>query len=235
MKKIIEISDFSFSFGKKKILERIDFDVFDNENVAIIGPSGCGKTTFLRVISGLTDSVEKEKIHVEEKNMGFVFQEDRLIPWATVRQNLLFIGAQEHEISDTLSLVGLSGCEDYMPNDLSGGMKQRVNIARALAKKPKIIFFDEPFQSLDFEIKIQLLQDVYRLSKNPGFACIMVTHSIREALSFADRIYFFSKNPASIMGVEKIEISEKHRNLFDPFLINEELKIVKKLGTGFFY
>lgn len=139
------------------------------------------------------------------------------------------------EIHKALELVNLKGFEHYMPSDLSGGMKQRVNIARALINKPDIVFFDEPFQSLDFEIKIQLLQDVYKLSKKPGFASVMVTHSIREALSFADRIYFFSKPPARILGIESTSLDEGHRNLFDPQLIGEELRIIKKLGNVFIY
>jgi len=227
MKRILSIRDLSKNFEEKKVLNGVNFEMNFGERVALIGPSGCGKTTLLRCVAGLL-KFDSGTIDLNTSKIGYVFQEDRLIPWRTVKQNLLFVDSNEKKILEVLTLVGLEESVNLYPSDLSGGMRQRVNIARALVKESDIILLDEPFQSLDFEIKIQLIKDVHSLSKTFGFACIMITHSIREALSFADRICILSPSPSNITVDIVIDLPDKHRNIFDHHLLKKELEILEK-------
>ncbi|MFN3283311.1 MAG: ATP-binding cassette domain-containing protein, partial [Pseudothermotoga sp.] len=134
MKKVVELLDVCKDFGKLRVLKDINLTLYESQSIAIIGRSGCGKTTLLRIIADL-DSPTAGEVRRNFDNIGYVFQEDRLIPWCSPMENLLFVCEEMNEVIDTLRLVGLEEFKDYKPRKLSGGMRQRVNLARALVKK----------------------------------------------------------------------------------------------------
>lgn len=192
-------------------IENLAFSAQPGEFIAVMGPSGSGKTTMLNLISGLDREMEGviafQSGQVERLNprIGFMFQEPRLMPWLTVQQNLELVLAplsRAHpgtSLQDLLALVGLQGCRDMFPSQLSGGMQRRVALLRAFIVEPALLLMDEPFQSLDAPIAQQLrilLQDLWQRTRP---TVLFVTHSLREALSVADRILFLSTPPARVI------------------------------------
>jgi NitT/TauT family transport system ATP-binding protein len=213
---ILEIKDLRKSFPKKKgeMLAIADFDlnVDEGEFVCILGPSGCGKTTILRIIAGL-ETQTRGKILLSGKEIsgpgsdrGMVFQEFALFPWRTVRRNVEFglelkgVPAEERRsrTQKFIDLVGLNGFEDYHPYQLSGGMKQRVGIARALANEPEILLMDEPFGALDAQTRNLMQKELLRIWSETKKTVIFITHSVDEALFLADRIVVMTARPSSI-------------------------------------
>lgn len=195
------------SYGDSKILEDISIDFEEYKTTCILGESGVGKTTLLDIIAGLTDSDSGQVIGFENCPSSFVFQEDRLIPWKNVRDNIGFVLENkmdkkniENIIDKYLKLVNLQEYKYYYPKDLSGGMRQRISILRAFVYPSKILIMDEPFKSLDInnkDIVIDLFKSLRRVEKK---TCILVTHNIDEALRLGDKIVILSKKPANIKG-----------------------------------
>lgn len=197
--------------GSIKVLDNIDLSVGE-EFLSILGPSGCGKSTLLRIIAGV-EKPDKGKImfHIgREPRIGFVFQFPTLLPWMTVLDNitlpLIAMGAKPNDAREkalkVLSIVGLKELSDFYPSELSGGMKQRVNIARALVIDPDILLLDEPFSQLDPLTAEALRNEVIDLwiSGITGIrAIIMVTHNLEEAILMSDRVVVFSPRPAKII------------------------------------
>lgn len=193
-------------------LDDVTLHVSPGEFVSLLGPSGCGKTTLLRLIGGLEQATAGEvlidgrptvKPHPE---LGIVFQTDLLMPWRTVVENVL-LQADVRKIRDKetverarvlLHQVGLDGFVDSYPHQLSGGMKQRVGICRALLHKPRVLLMDEPFAALDAMTRDQLSVDLSALAANSGTTIVFVTHSIPEAVFLSDRIYVMSARPGRI-------------------------------------
>lgn len=198
------------SFGDLKVLNNISIDFTEGKITCILGPSGCGKSTLLNIISGIIKDYTGEVVGFEKQDMSFVFQEDRLIPWLTVYDNMKFVlkgkypGDKLKEIiSDYLLLVGMEDYHGFYPSDLSGGMKQRASIARALAYDGKIIIMDEPFKSLDIKNKMQLLKDFKDICKKTKSTAVLVTHDIDEAIEIGDQIYILSDKPSQVKHVWK--------------------------------
>lgn len=183
MKKVIELLNVCKDFGKLKVLKDVNLTLYEGQPIAIVGKSGCGKTTLLRIIADL-DSQTAGEIKRNFDSIGYVFQEDRLIPWCSTIENLLFVCEDESRVIDTLRLVGLEEFKDYKPRKLSGGMRQRVNLARALVRKPDLLLFDEPFQSLDLVTKSKLMADIRQILGEINATYVVVTHDIREAAFF---------------------------------------------------
>ncbi|HEX3340969.1 MAG TPA: ABC transporter ATP-binding protein [Pseudolabrys sp.] len=183
-------------------LDRVSFSVKDGEIVALIGPSGCGKTTALRVAMGLDASsggrvtVDGREVHGCGHDRGMVFQHAELLPWLSARQNVMFglemkgmRGTELHETAEKyLDLVGLKGSQNRRPHQLSGGMKQRVGIARALAIDPKVLLMDEPFGALDAQTREALQAELLDLHGRTQKTILFVTHDLDEAVLIADRI-----------------------------------------------
>jgi NitT/TauT family transport system ATP-binding protein len=211
------------SFPKKKeemlAIADFDLDVEEGEFVCILGPSGCGKTTILRIIAGL-ESQTRGKILLNGKEIsgpgsdrGMVFQEFALFPWRTVRRNVEFglelkgIPPEERRerTQKFIELVGLTGFEDYHPYQLSGGMKQRVGIARALANEPAILLMDEPFGALDAQTRNLMQKELLRIWSETRKTVIFITHSVDEALFLADRIVVMTARPSSIGQIYEIK------------------------------
>lgn len=194
----IKIQNLCKSFGTLSVIDHWSIDIKKGERLVLLGPSGCGKTTFLKILAGLEKPTSGEIDHPHPR-MGFVFQESRLIPWLTVKKNLLFINSEDNlKILDSLCL---SGFEDYLPSQLSGGMRQRVNLARALVNHPEFLLMDEAFRSLDWGVKIHIIDDINTLWRNNSFSLITVTHDPREAYMLADRVVVLSSRPARIVKI----------------------------------
>ena len=201
-------------------LENINLDVYDEEFVAIVGPSGCGKTTFLSAVDGLIPIQGGEiriggtPIHGPGRNRAVVFQQASLLPWRTVTGNVIY-GLQLHGMATReaearaqryIDLVGLSGFEKYYPNELSGGMQQRVNIARALVCDPEILLLDEPFASLDAQTRELMQAELVRIWRETRKTSLFITHQINEAIYLADRVVVFSSRPGRVRAILEIEL-----------------------------
>ncbi len=182
-------------FDSLQVLREISFQVAQGEIVSIVGPSGVGKTTILRLIAGLIQP-DEGRVEVVDAVQGYVFQEPRLLPWRTALDNvaapLRAQGCSKRQArslaADWLARVELAGFEHYHPAELSGGMAQRVSIARAFAVQPRILLMDEPFSNMDVELKASLLVLLQRLIRQLGTTVVYVTHELLEALQLADRL-----------------------------------------------
>lgn len=204
--------------GEVTAIDDISLDVYEKELLSIVGPSGCGKTSLLSILSKLEDksggtiSFEKDKIV-----MGYMLQKDALFPWRTILENCL-IGLEinhtlcdktKKRVIDLLNTYGLGEFINKYPSSLSGGMRQRVALIRTLAIDPDILLLDEPFSALDYQTRLSLSDDVYRIIKNEGKTAILVTHDLAEAISLSDRIVVLSKRPATIKEIYKIKLTNK--------------------------
>jgi len=208
---IIKTSNISYIYkdeetGEKlPVLKNISIDVYPGEFVSIIGPSGCGKSTFLKIISNLIRS-QKGSTASDSKEMSMIFQNFALFPWLTVKENIEFglkmkgMSKKDREkiVAEKIEEVELSGFENKYPTELSGGMKQRVGIARALAVDPDLLLMDEPFSSLDEITAERLRTKLQEIWLKYKMTIIMVTHLVEEAVELSDRIIVFSQRPASV-------------------------------------
>jgi len=197
-------------------IANVSFDITPNTFVSIIGPSGCGKSTLLNVIAGLVQPsagsviINGNKVTAPGADRGIVFQNYSLMPWMTVAENIRFaietvyprmsVKEQNQIIQEYIDLVGLRGTEKRHPHELSGGMKQRVGIARALAINPEILLMDEPFGALDALTRGFLQDEVERIWEQQRKTVVLITHSIEEALLLSDRIVLMTNGPAATIG-----------------------------------
>jgi NitT/TauT family transport system ATP-binding protein len=202
------------------VLKDVSFTAADGEFVAIVGPSGCGKTTFLRVLDGLADAdggsiaLDGRPIAGPGPDRGFVFQSDSLLPWRTVADNIGFgLELQRRDratarrmVSDLVRLVGLEGFERYYPHQLSGGMRQRVNLARALAIDPGVLLMDEPFAALDAQTRELMQAELLRIWAEAHKTVVFITHQIDEAVYLADRVVVFSARPSVVKATITVDI-----------------------------
>ena len=195
--------------GGLRALDRLSFDVHPREFVCVLGPSGSGKTTLLRILAGLLPPTSGSFMfgHVwKQPRIGMVFQQANLMPWRTVIDNIKLplevTNTDEHtarlKAKDMIELVGLQGFEDSLPRDLSGGMAQRVTIARALIHDPDLLLLDEPFASLDAMTRERMWMELSRIWQARQKTVIMVTHSINESLFLADRVLVLTQRPGKV-------------------------------------
>ncbi len=209
----------SFANGIK-VLDGLDLEVGDGEALCVIGPSGCGKTTLLRALHGLIplDSgrvlIDGAAVQRPRRDVAMVFQHFGLFPWKTVVENVAYgmelAGLRERERRDRtarhLELVGLRGFERSYPYQLSGGMQQRVGLARALAVEPRVLLMDEPFGALDAQTRELLQDELLRIWERTPRTMVFITHSIEEAIALGDRVVVLSPRPASIVETVRVEI-----------------------------
>ncbi|HQA59764.1 MAG TPA: ABC transporter ATP-binding protein [Tepidanaerobacteraceae bacterium] len=209
-----------FYTNQKKVvaLDNIDLSVKEGEFLCIVGPSGCGKTTLLRILAGL----EKQtwgKLVIRSKNpekplTSMVFQGDSVFPWMTVKENVAYSlrikGLPKSErlriAGRYIKLMGLEGFADAFPHQLSGGMKQRINVARAFVSDPEILLMDEPFGALDEQNRLLLQQELLKIWKGSGKTSLFITHSIDEALVLADRIMVMTAHPGKVKAIVPVNI-----------------------------
>lgn len=217
---MLSIRNLSKTFNGSTALLKVSLEVNDGEFVCIVGPSGCGKTTLLRMVGGLDTPTEGElalddkKIVGVNKLCGFVFQEYVLFPWRTAKGNIEFgpevngLPKEECEriAQHYISLVGLTGFENHYPHELSGGMKQRVGIARAYANKPKLLLMDEPFGALDAQTRNIMQGELLRIWETEHVSALFVTHSVDEAVYLADRVVVMSARPGTVKEIFTVDI-----------------------------
>lgn len=217
--KILEVRNISKSYVNNNevinVLNNISFDLYDGEIISIVGTSGCGKSTLLNVISGLDKEYEGDiKFNISENDIGYMFQNDALFPWLNNYQNASFSSKikniDKHDyIDELLDRYGLVEFKYKYPKDLSGGMKQRLALIRTISVKPKLLLLDEPFASLDYQNKLLIGNDVYRLVKENNMSLILITHDISEAISLSDRVIVLSNRPSTIKNIYDINLESK--------------------------
>lgn len=231
---LLQFADVSLSYGAVPVLQRIDLDVRPGEFVAIVGPSGCGKTTVLNLCSGWlvpTDGVVRR-----QGRSRTVFQQDGLFPWLTVGENVR-LGLQHlatdqdrtRGVARWLGLVDLVPFEKHYPHQLSGGMRQRAELVRALAGETDLLLMDEPFSSLDYLTRLRLRSELARLLAEQPRTVVLVTHDIEEAAQLADRVVVLSERPATIREEVRID-HPRPRDLTHPAVIRAVHRILAGLG-----
>jgi len=215
----MKISKLSKSFGSLEVIKEFTLEVLDGQVLCLLGPSGCGKSTLLKILSGLDQSYGGQLIGFEDKRMSYVFQESRLIPWLTVSENLKYVleghmpdSELDGHIHRFIEKVELNDFKDSYPNTLSGGMKQRVSLARAFSMPHDILLLDEPFQGLNIELKEQLMGLLESLIKQDEKTVIMVTHDLDEAFRLGDSVVKLLGYPITDFQVLKDKTREKVGN-----------------------
>jgi NitT/TauT family transport system ATP-binding protein len=230
--------------GKQtSVLEDISLEVGEGEFLCLLGPSGCGKTTLLNIMAGFLSPtrgdvrVGGETIHGPDPRRIFVFQERGVFPWLTVEGNIGFGIAglprkeREQRISHYIQMVGLKGFEKSYPSDLSGGMKQRLEVARALAVNPDMLLLDEPFGALDSITRLTMRRELLRIWEAERKTIIFVTHDIDEAVQLADRVVVMSARPATIQQIVTIDIPHP-RDISSPRYLELRDGIFQQIGLA---
>ncbi len=221
MKKILEVKDICKTYqaqnGEIEALKDISFDINEGEFISIIGPSGCGKSTLLSIIAGLENKTAGT-IYIDGK-IGYMLQKDNLLEWRTIYSNVL-LGLEIQKtntienkkyVEELLKKYGLYEFKDKYPTQLSGGMRQRVALIRTLAIRPRVLLLDEAFSALDYQTRLMVTDDIYKILKNENITAIMVTHDISEAISMSDRIVVLSTRPATVKEIHKIDFEIVNR------------------------
>ena len=231
------------SFGSVRVLDDINLDVRAGEFVCILGPSGCGKSTLLNIAGGFVKqqegqvAIDGEPVTGPDPRRIFVFQERGVFPWLTVEQNIGFglfretDAAKRERIAHYVQLVGLRGFEKSYPRELSGGMKQRLEVARALAVNPDVLYLDEPFGALDSITRLQMRRELLRIWEAERKTILFVTHDIEESVQLADRVVVLSARPGRVRRVVDIDIPHP-RDLSDPRYIALRDEIFGEIGLA---
>jgi ABC-type nitrate/sulfonate/bicarbonate transport system ATPase subunit len=226
------------------VLEDITFDISDGEFICIVGRSGCGKSTLLNVLAGFLAPtsgsviIDGEPVHGPDPRRILVFQEHGVFPWLTVEGNIGFglsklpRAEREHRVAHYVQMIGLQGFERTYPSDLSGGMKQRLQVARALAVNPDILYLDEAFGALDSITRLAMRKELLRIWQTERRTIIFVTHDIDEAVQLADRVVVLSSNPARIEDILTIDI-RRPRNISSPHYLELRDKLLEQIGQAY--
>jgi NitT/TauT family transport system ATP-binding protein len=226
------------------VLEDLNLEVQNGEFICLVGPSGCGKSTLLNVMGGFLSptagsvKIDAEPVHGPDPRRILVFQDHGVFPWLTVEGNIGFglsklsDAERKQRIAHYVQLVRLQGFEHTYPSDLSGGMKQRLQVARALAVNPDILYLDEPFGALDSVTRFIMRGELLRIWQTERRTIIFVTHDIDEAVQLADRVVVLSSRPAKIQDVLTIDI-EHPRNLSSPRYLELRDQLAKMIGLAY--
>lgn len=225
--------DIGMRFGRMDVIDKVRFDVRENEFLVVVGPTGCGKTTIGNILCGLTRPtrgsvrIRGERVDPTVHNISYVFQEPSCIPWYTMIQDVM-MGLTVKKVERTkalararevIRLVDMEGFEDYYPRQISGGMKQRVAIARAYATDPDLLIMDEPFGHLDAQTRYLMQIEIMRIWQQEKKTVVFITNNMEEAVYLATRIIVLSKLPATIKSVRDIDLP-RPRELTDPQFLN---------------
>jgi NitT/TauT family transport system ATP-binding protein len=219
MKEVLRFENVSMHYHSKQgetvAIEDLNLSVFDGEFVAIIGPSGCGKTTLLSLAAGLLPPT-KGTIHSNGCSFGYMLQKDHLFSWRTIEKNIFLPleikrkNTPEHRAA-ALALAEKYGLKQFLknyPSSLSGGMRQRAALIRTLALDPDVLLLDEPFSALDYQTRLSVCDDVYKIIRSEKKTALLITHDISEAISLADKIFVLSKRPAKVVASHRLEFPE---------------------------
>ncbi len=227
---ILTMNNVEKSFDGIQVLQDLSMHVNQEEIVCMIGPSGCGKSTLLNIISGLTGPSKGQVIN-NSSNISYCFQEDRLLPWKNVYENIDIVNqaCDKKTCLDLIDKVGLKGFEGYYPQELSGGMRQRCSIARAFNYEADLLLMDEPFKSLDYTLRLDMIQHLLKLWESTKKSIVFVTHEIDEALLLGDRILLLTNRPTKVSEVFQIKKDKYKRRLTDYQLVKIRNEIVQLL------
>ena len=218
MKEIVKISDLCQTFytkdGELEVLKNINFSLMENEILTLLGPSGSGKSTILNILTNLLKPTSGEVI-INGK-IGYMFQKDHLLEWRNIMDNITIgLEIQKQKTDEAIQRVerllktyDLWDFRNMYPKELSGGMRQRVALIRTLAVDPDILLLDEPFSALDYQTRILVSDDVYKIIKNEHKMAILVTHDISEGISMSDKVVVLSKRPATVKDIQYISLRE---------------------------
>lgn len=239
----VVFSNIGKSFGNVRVLEDINLAVSEGEFVCLLGPSGCGKSTLLNIVGGFLQptegevTIDGERVTQPDPRRIFVFQERGVFPWLTVEENIgfgLFRMSDEEKrsrIAHYVQMVGLRGFEKSYPRELSGGMKQRLEVARALAVDPDVLYLDEPFGALDSITRLQMRRELLRIWQAEKKTVLFVTHDIEESVQLADRVVVLSARPGKIRRIVNIDIHHP-RDLSDPRYLALRDEIFGEIGLA---
>ncbi|MGL4318751.1 MAG: ABC transporter ATP-binding protein [Pseudomonas sp.] len=243
---IVSFSGVSKHFAELEAIREFSLDIREGESIAILGSSGCGKSTLLRLLVGL-DRQFQGAIRVDGKAIagigserGIVFQEHRLFPWLTVEQNInlglvnedLTQAERFRRVEEFIQLVSLDGFQRAYPHQLSGGMAQRVAIARGLVASPRILLLDEPFGALDALTRQQMQDELLAIRKRAGITSLLVTHDVEEAIFLADRVVVMAPRPGRIKRIVEIDLPHpRNRSSYDFHQLREDL-LFELTGDG---
>jgi ABC-type nitrate/sulfonate/bicarbonate transport system ATPase subunit len=247
LRKVFQIDEGFGRYSSITAIQDVNFEIEDGELVTLIGPSGCGKSTLLMILAGLYDKtsghvlLDGRPVSAPGLDRGVVFQEFALFPWLTVRDNVCFglkmkgIASSEHDdiVRRYLSMVKLEEFGAIFPHRLSGGMKQRVGIARALAYSPELLLMDEPFGALDAQTRASLQKMLVEIWSETRKTILFVTHSVREAVFLSDRIIVLSRRPSTVRTIMDVHLPRPRQHLSDNFLRYEadlEKLIAEEMG-----
>jgi len=232
----LQLSHVSRSFDSLEVLRDLSIKVSQGEFVAIVGPSGCGKTTLLNLLSGFDRPTSGTVERQGESRM--VHQEDGLFPWQTVSENIALglrlvksEAEREKQVRELLGLIRLEGFENSYPHQLSGGMRQRVELARALAGSSDILLLDEPFSALDYLTRLRMRQELARILQERPRTVVLVTHDIEEAAQLADRVLVLGERPAQIR-YELSLATPRPRDPTDPEVVQAIHQVLTKLDLN---
>lgn len=221
----LTIRNLNKTYGEHKVFENFNIDFDDNVINCILGQSGCGKTTLLNIISGLEDYTKGELRGINDSSFSYIFQEPRLLDWYTVRQNMEYVlkntGTTDinSRIEKYLEITELYKFSDYYPPQLSGGMRQRLSIARAFAYTGDIMLMDEPFKGLDIILKKELTEEFIKLWEEDKRTVLFVTHDLDEAMMMADNIHILGGKPLKELHKTEIGIPKGKRNYEDKEIV----------------
>ena len=203
--------------GEITAIDNFSFNLKNGEFIGIVGPSGCGKSTILSILCGLEDKTSGIINYTKNSNIGYMLQQDCLFEWRTVLDNCLLGLEINNELNEdnkqyVIDLINTYGLKDFInsyPDNLSGGMRQRVALIRTLATKPDILLMDEPFSALDYQSRLKISDDIYKILRCEKKSMIMVTHDIAEAISMCDKVIVLSNRPANIKNIYDINLEHK--------------------------
>ena len=229
----LTMSHVSHGYAQIPVLQDLNLDVHPGEVVVLVGPSGCGKTTILNLLSGFINPVAGSV--TREGIIRTVYQSDGLFPWLTVSENISMglrtvedKTRRDKEMKELIGLIHLEGFEQHYPHQLSGGMRQRVELARALAGDSDILLMDEPFSALDYQTRLRMRRELLRLLEQRPRTVVFVTHDIEEAAQLADRVLVLSSRPATVRRELQVS-SPKPRNLTEHTVIETMREILNEL------
>lgn len=207
------------AFAGHTVLQDVHLQLAEGEVVSLLGPSGCGKSTLLRIVAGLERDYSGQALRGEGE-VAFVFQEPRLMPWLTVAENIGFADDRAYDrprVAQLIREVGLEGFEQALPKQLSGGMAQRVAIARGLYSRPRVLLLDEPFSAVDAFTRMKLQDLLLALAAHHGIALLLVTHDVDEALYLSDRVLVMGSRPGRVLETLEVPLA-RPRDRRDPLL-----------------
>lgn len=234
MREILSLTDVSLTYQAENCevpaLEGVNISADEGELIAIVGPSGCGKSTLLSLVAGLNTPtsgkivIAGEEVSGVSTHIGYMLQKDNLLDWRTIRSNVLLgleirkmLTRENIEYTDCLlDTYGLGEFRDKYPSQLSGGMRQRAALIRTLATKPDLLLLDEAFSALDYQTRLTVTDDVFRILKSEGKTAIIVTHDIPEGISMADRIVVMSARPGRVAAVHRVDFKKPEGGIMPP-------------------